>query len=455
MKTTISKHLNLFLAIAMVSTAACAADTGGDDDDNVNETPEVAYLTIVGDSDVFLENGWTHRLTVRYHDADNRPLAGQVDFRLVGNTHGGNLLDDSGVTNADGVVQVDLVAGSTGDALFTVEATAEAAVAVDWTIAVSEGAPPLPPLDVTGRYSMGSQFDIVSGLPGTAGDMINGLIEMTDDPYDPATYVLDLLVANLDMGIAEDLINAARPALDGIVNDLILSYSPDFVMTILDIGDKLGQITRQFGVISTLDVEVIDSIEGGELSATHVVTGVRFDIDDTIYSFSMADLGEENIVIEGVPFRMEAETKVVVGEHSFPLSYGSMIMMALNEVIIPMVDPTASNLYDVFEGLVDCYSVGVQISNSLGFGSPSLYEGACEIGLAAASSEIENQIRGIDGEGLLLTISGDAKPQDTNTDRKVDLLLNGLWEGTISYAGTPAALARPNNTFRGERMAIP
>jgi len=455
MKTTVSKHLNLFLAATLAATSfACAASSAGDDDDD-NVNPENAYLSVVGDKDVFLENGWTTRLTVRYHDGDNQPLAGQIDFRVVGVSGGANLLDDSGVTNADGVVQVDLVAGPSGDALFTVEASAPYAEPVVWQVAVSEGAPPLPPLDPTGRYSVGSKFDIVTGLPGTAGDIINGFIEMTDDPYDPATYVLDLIADKVDSSFIEGLLDAARPALDGIVNDLILSYSPDFVLTILDVGDKLGQVTRKFGIVSTLDVQVVGGIEGDELAATHVITGVKVTIDGTDYSWSMADLSMENIVVENVPFRMENETKVYVGEHSFPLSYGSIVMLALNEVIIPMIDPFATNLYELLEGLVDCYSIGAQLSDLLGFGSPSLYEGACEIGLSAAATEIENQIRSIDDAGVLLTISGDAKPQDTNTDRKVDVLTGGLWEGTISYAGTPAALARPNNTFRGERMAIP
>ena len=182
MKTTISKHLSLFLAATLAATTfACASDTGGDDDDD-NNPAEGAYLSIVGDRDVFLENGWTTRLTVRY----------------------------TGVTNSDGVVQVDLVAGPSGDALFTVEASAPYAEPVVWQVAVSEGAPPLPPLDSTGRYSVGSKFDIVSGLPGTAGDIINGFVEMTDDPYDPATFVLDLIVDKVDSGFIASSASSRR-----------------------------------------------------------------------------------------------------------------------------------------------------------------------------------------------------------------------------------------------------
>jgi len=455
MKTTYNNTIKLILVAALTTAAACAGgDTGGDDDDD-NANPDEAFLTIVGDRDVFLENGWTQRLVVRYHDGDNEPLAGQISFQIVGVSGGANLLDTSGVTDSDGLVQVDLVAGQNGDSLFTVEASAVSADKVDWQIAVSEGAPPLPPLDPTGTYDMDNEFDIVSGLPGAAGDVINGFIEMTDDPYDPATFFLDFLASEIDSGFIEDLLDAARPALDGIVNDLILSYSPDFVTKILAIGDKLGQVTRNFGLESTLKIEVVGGIEGDDLGATHTVRGVTLKVDGIEYKYTMAELSMTNIVVQDVSILMESENKLAVADHSFPLSYGSVIMVALNEIIIPLIDPFASNLEELLSNLVNCYAVGIEVADFIGFGSPGLYEGACEIGLSAAASELENQIRAIDDEAMVLSIHGDARPMDTNTDRKVDVLQNGHWEGTISYAGTPATLVRDDNTFRGERMAIP
>ncbi|RMH38020.1 MAG: hypothetical protein D6689_20315 [Deltaproteobacteria bacterium] len=441
------------LAALALAPACAATDTGGDDDDDV--LPDTAYLTIVGDRDVFLENGWTYRLSVRYHDAAGEPLAGRVDFRIVGPAAGASLLDDGGVTNGDGLVAVDLVAGAQGEAVFTVEATAANAEPAIWNIAVSEGVPPLPPLDVTGTYDVDNHFDIVSGLPGTAGDIVNTFIELTDDPYDPATFLLDKLQDEIDSGVINDLVDAARPALDGFLNDLIRSYSPDFVSTLLDIGDKLGQVTRNLGLESTLKIEIVGGVEGDDLSATHTVRGVTFRIDGVEYAYSMADLSMDDITVEGVGVRMDGETKVYIDEHSFPVSYGAIAMLALDEVIIPLVDSSATNLQELLSHLVDCYTVGVEIANYIGVGSPGLYEGACELGIAAAASEIENQIRSIDDAGIVLTIHGDAKPQDTNTDRKVDVLLNGRWEGTISYAGTDAALSRDDNTFRGERMPVP
>lgn len=451
MKTTLKQATLLFGILAL--GACSSAGSGGGDDGNGN--PDSANLTIVGDPNQFMENGWTVRLSVRYHDDDNEPLAGQVDFRISGVSGGALLSSGSSVTNADGVAQVDLQAPATGEAVFKVIAEAAEAAPVEWTVAVSAGAPPLPPLDPKGRYQVNSEFDVVSGLPGTAGDVINGFIEMTDDPYDPATYILDRIQAEIDSGFIEDLLDAARPGLDAIVNDLLMEYSPDFVTDILAVGNKLGQLTRHFGLVSTLDVHLGDGVEGEELMATHTVTGYAFTIDGTRYTYDMADIGLAPMVAEQVTFRMENETKVHVGEHAYQLSYGAMIMIALEEIIIPMVDPFATDIEELLGNLVNCSALGIELADLIGFGSPGLYEGACLIGLSAAASEIENQIRGIDDAGLVLTISGEAKPQDTNTDRNVDVLFGGLWEGTVSYAGTPATLSRPDNTFRGDRMAVP
>lgn len=453
-----SKNRNMLLALALAVATGCAATQGpegpppGDDDPQ----PGRSFLTIVGDKNVFMENGWRQRITVRYHDDTDAALAGTVDFAIRGTANGSTLSGDSGVTNADGVVAIDVVATANGDAAFTVVASAELADPVEWRIAVSSGPPPLPPLDVTGKYVVQSDFDIVSGVPGTVGTVINSFIEMTDDPYDPASFILDKIVEQIGSGPIASAIDLLRPALDGLVNEAILGLAPDFVDTILDIGDKLGQVSRQFGVTSTLEVSKTGGIEGDELVAKHTITGIYFTIDGVKTTFSMPELSMTDIPIENVAFSKSADdTKVTIGEHGFPLSYGTMLVVALNEVIIPQIVPGADNLPELLLHYINCTEVGNTLADEIGFGSPSLYEGACELGLNAAGFAIEAQLRSIDGEAVVVTIHGDARPVDNNTDRKVDVLQNGLWEGTISYAGTPATLARPDNKFRGDRMAIP
>lgn len=434
----------------MSVAAGCAADKG-DDDGPDQPQPGNAYLTIVGDVNVFLENGWRQTLTVKYHDANNEPLAGQIDFTVVGNSRGGTITTPFAVTDADGLATIEVIGGAEGEAAFKVRAVAEYTDAVEWSIAVAEGTQPTPPLDPTGSYNVNSEFDLVSGLPGTVGTVVNTFIDITDGPYDPTTWILDQLIAAIDQDWLADAAAGARPALDGFVNDLLLSYAPDFVSTILDVGNKFGQIARKFGVTTTLKVEKTSGIEGEEYTATHTMTGMYFTLDNQRYNFTNAELGLNDQVVADLSFRMDNETMVVIGAHKFELPYGAMLLYALNEIIIPLVDPFANNLHELVSGLVNCANIGQQVYDYVGLGSAGLFEGACEIGLNAAAGTIEDTIREL--SGMDLNIDGNASPKDINGDGKVDLFRTGKWNGNVDYFGELANLT--NATFQGERMTTP
>jgi hypothetical protein len=446
---THTKISALFLAVALTGAGCSSSEPdgpGGSDPE-----PGNAYLTIVGDSNVFLENGWRQTITVRYHDASDQPLAGEVEFSVVGNSNGGTISSPSAVTNADGLASIDVIAGAEGEAVFTIRADAEFTDGAEFSIAVSEGEQPLPPLDVTGRYTVHSELDLVSGLPGTVGDVVNTFIEMTDDPYDPATWLIDTLLTEIDNSTVTSAVNLARPAVDGILNDLLLNYAPDFVTNIITMGDQFGQVARNFGVVSTLDVQEVGGVEGDELGADHVMTGMFFNIDADRYVYSMADLGVENQENLGLAFRMENENKVFIGEHTFNMPYGAMLLLAVNDVIIPAIDPYATDLASLLGNMIDCQAVGQTLSDEIGIGSPGLYEGACDLGVNAAANFVEDQVRSLQGMDLDLS-TGEAKPMDTNTDALVDVLRNGLWTGEVNYFGSAATLT--DATFRGERQGL-
>jgi hypothetical protein len=441
------------LALALgLAVTGCASESNGDDDDDFEPTEGDAYLTIVGEGNVFLENDWQQEITVRYHDGDDRPLAGQIEFAVLGNSGGSTLSAATAITDAAGEATILVVAGASGEAAFTVQAAAAYAAPVDWQIAVRER-PEDQPLDPVGRYSVRSDFDLVSGLPGTVGTVVNGFIDMTDGPYDPATWIIDRVLEGLDNSTIENLVSNARPVLDGIVNDLLLSLTPDFVDTILEIGDKFGQVAQEFGTVSILEVTAGDGIEGNGFGASHTLTHFTFTVDGQAYTFSMADLGMENLVAADVGFAMPQETDVTIGAHSFPLSYGSILLVALNEIIIPAIDGGADGLGELLLGMVDCASLAAEVADYIGLGSDGLYEGACEIGINAAAGALIDQIASLDQAGMILGIDGDARPMDTNADDKVDVLMGGAWGGTVTYVDTPAPLGE--STFRGDRMNLP
>ncbi len=439
---TMTRSLTLLLALG--AAAGCAADpTTGDD---VVTPDDGARLTIVGESSILLENGWTSEITVRYTDLDDAPLAGgEIDFTLTG-TVGGAWLDELGaVADADGEATLTLTAGELGDSTFAIEASAADADPAVWNVQVLERA-----LEVTGDYRLSSDFDLATGLPGTAGTVINTFIDMTDDPNDPATWVLDQVVASISNSTVRDFINSARPTLDLILNELLIELSPDIVGQLVDVGDAFGQIARKFGTISTLRVSESNDADGA-LAALHLLTELVFTIDGDHFPYPLADMGVPAPSAE-VPFSYNA-TRFTVGAHAFPMSYGTILMVALEQIIIPLVDPSANSLDALLVNLVDCEAVGAAVADYIGFGTAGLYEGACALGISGAATAIEEQIRSLDDAAMILGISGDARWIDSNMDREIDVLQGGTWTGNMSYAGTPAPLGP--STFRGERLAGP
>src|SRR5450755_1713215 len=55
-------------------------------------------------------------------------------------------------------------------------------------------------LDASGKYSMQSTFDIATNVPGTAGEIVNDIIDATDSPDDPTHWVLQQLVNAMPNG---------------------------------------------------------------------------------------------------------------------------------------------------------------------------------------------------------------------------------------------------------------
>lgn len=298
------------------------------------------------------------------------------------------------------------------------------------------------PLSAAGTYSVQSDFDIATNMPGTAGDVVNGFIEATDDPDDPTKYVLDELINQLPSGTLKNVVQGAESFVAGYLNDRLLDVAPDFVTRILDIGDKFGQCARHFGLIETLEV-------GANGQATITVTGVHFKVDTEELDFAFHDFSLADVKVANVGVHLDTTGKLTIDSHKLPLSYGKLLRLAVDNVIIPMVDPAAVDLSDVLHDAVDCTNVGEFVYDAIGIGSPSTYESACNAGLTFAASAIYAQIDKIDGSAFEFDVAGTAKAVDTNHDGKADKLQTGKWTGTLSYAGTPAPLSTA--TFLGQR----
>jgi hypothetical protein len=428
------------ISLLVLGAAGCTSSGGGDGDD---VTTSGAQLTIVGERDVRLENGWTTELTVRYTDLDGEPLSGQIDFTVSGETRGAFLSDGTALTDDDGMAMITLTAGEQGDTSFAIEAAAEDADPVGWNVDVLAVA-----LEVAGDYRLTSELDLASGIPGTAGDVINTFIDMTDDPNDPATWVLDEIVANVDSDTVREFIEEARPALDILLKEVLIQSTPDIVARLIELGDAFGQVARRFGTLSTLQIAA-DPDDG--FAAQHLLTDLVFLIDGDSFPMSLEEIGAPTPPAT-VAFDYDA-LRFQIGAHDFPLSYGTILMVALDQLIIPLVDPYAHDLESLLVNAVDCAAIGDALAEYIGFGSDDMYEGFCVLGIETATGWVEDQIRSLDGTAMRLGLSGAARWLDTNEDHTVDLLQGGVWEGAMTYGDTPAPLGE--SIFRGERIFQP
>jgi hypothetical protein len=302
------------------------------------------------------------------------------------------------------------------------------------------------PLTPEGKFNLQSDYDLASNMPGTVGAVVNGFIDATDSPDDPTRYIVDKLISALPDGAVKNAVSSAAPLVTGYLNDRLLEVAPDFVTKFKDIGNKFGDVAKHFGTLETLVV----TKSGAGYAAVHTITGVHFTIDTVGMDFPFTDYNLPNVIGNNVAVTLSPAGKLGLAAHDMPMSYGQVLRIALDEAIIPMVDPGANGLGDVLHGLVNCTAVGQYVYEKVGIGSPSTFETACNAGLDASAGFIYHQIDGINSSALTFGIAGTARGVDANKDGKMDTIQRGSWAGTLSYSGTPAPLSTA--TFFGSKM---
>jgi hypothetical protein len=300
------------------------------------------------------------------------------------------------------------------------------------------------PLTPEGRFSVTSDFDLAQNLPGTAGSIANYFIQATDDPDDPTRFIVQQLVNQLPAGSIKNTINGAIPFVAGYLNDRLLEVAPNFVSTIVDVGNKFGQVAHHFGTLEVLDIQANGA-------AVKTVTGLHFKVDNIDLDFAFKDYGMDDIKIEGLQVSLEQSGKLSFAQHKYGMKYGQVLKLALDMAIIPLIDPSASNLGDLLKNVVNCQAVGQYVYEAVDIGSPSTFQSACTAGLNAAGPALYNALNQIDVSALEFDLNGVARAIDKNKDGKMDDIATGLWKGELKYSGTPTPLPETSK-FHGTKM---
>ena len=306
----------------------------------------------------------------------------------------------------------------------------------------SDGEGPIPTTP-EGKFAITSDFDVATNAPGTPGQIARYFLDATDDPDDPTRFIVQQLINALPDGAFKNAVASAAPLVTGYLNGKLLEIAPDLLVKIIDAGDKLGQMTHHFGLVETLEVRA-----GG--SATKTVSGLHFTVDKVPLDFAFKDFGLPETKIDNLQVTLDSSGKLTIAEHKVGLKYGQVLKIAIDQTIVPFIDPTASNIGELLQHSVDCVAVGQFVFDVIGIGSPSTFESACNSGITAAGTQLYHLLDQIDGSALEFSVTGVARGVDKNSDSKMDEITAGSWSGTLGYAGTPAPLGEAK--FFGKKL---
>jgi hypothetical protein len=441
-----------WITAAALFLGACASDAVGP---TQMVTPPAAgehlRLKIIGDSSVLMQNGDSKELVVKQVNDADQPRAGTINFSFNGSAAGSTLSAMSGVTQTDGSVHVTLRGAPTGSANFNVVASAANADSVNWNVAVSGSMTPTPqPLNVIGTYNLSSEFNVIGGLTGTAGDAVNTFIAISESP---AGWLLDEW-SNSDPGVKSS-ISSFRAPLEAALNALLEQLTTftvdntqiDIYHMLMSFGTGFDSVAHKFGVNSQLQIYAGPN---NTLLGKHTINGFFFKINGKTVTKLLAELGMDTIVVDKVPITLVSESQLTIGDHNWGMNYGGIVVLAVNNVLIPEIDPSANNLADFLTDEIPCDSFGDYMETNVGLTS-TFWTSLCNTALKAGGIYLEGKLADVGGGAATFTIHGTVRPVDSTGDRKVDSLVGGLWEGQIMYGTTPAALAKPMQTFTGTR----
>jgi hypothetical protein len=302
-------------------------------------------------------------------------------------------------------------------------------------------------MDAQGLYRVNSTFDIVTNMPGTSGDILNGLISATTGPNAPMSWLVDQMLAQMADGALKDALKAVKPFVIGYLNDRVTSLAPELVGTLLELGQRMEDLTKNFGVNEILDVNSVDQT----FIARSTADGVRFDIDGTVKDYQFVDYDIDNVVVNDILITLDnGQSRMHIGQHDLPLPWGKIVRLGLDAAVIPAIDPTATSLTDLLDNVVNCNAVGASVQSAIGVGGSAFWASACLGGLGLAADMVYDQISDTNSK-LGMNLVGASRYTDTNNDYKIDELKFGNWTGSMKLNMVDATLAQPA-AYVGKRM---
>lgn len=282
------------------------------------------------------------------------------------------------------------------------------------------------PIDPAGSFAVRSSISLAAP-PSAMTEVLGELTAATDGPDDPSRYLIDLVIDRLPEGQIKTFATSLAPYVAAYVTLRIASAAPRFSPGVRVLVDGLARTAQRIATIERIEID-----RAGRMERT--IEGLRFDtVDVYLADVGLPDVtGSANVHVAG--------EGIVIGAHSAAIAYGELVRLGFDRAVVPSVVAGARDLSGALQGLVDCAKLGELIAEAIGIGSPSLYGGACTIGLTTAAAKIYAQLPALDARPLTLTVAGTARAIDHEGDGTMDAFEDGRWIGTFDGVTVGAAI---------------
>ncbi|MBM4291682.1 MAG: hypothetical protein FJ138_09740 [Deltaproteobacteria bacterium] len=337
----------------------------------------------------------------------------------------------------------------------------------------------LLPLDPSGRYDILNHYDFTDAIPGSVGQVVEGLVRFFGDAnhereiggliFD-AVEALAREAAGSIGGLVIDLIrNWVEDDLNRLINEYIDNDGPDWMRDFFTIGSDLISVVSNMEVIS--DMTLSKARSDGTFEGSQSWIGLAFywrlgcqgspDPACGRHPFTMNDLVEGgnniNLVFGQFTGRLHSYNQGVINLHTMDLQYGRLVMFLLNNLLLPRVANGATSLSQALLNLANCPSFANRLTGGrdyLRLGGinvvrRSTIEGWCTTAMSAAGSAAGLIIGGLEVD-TRMDLQGEMVFVEETDDLTVDKVAEGRWWGAIRTAQETAPPF--SGDFAGERQ---
>lgn len=328
------------------------------------------------------------------------------------------------------------------------------------------------PLEFKGVFNVDHEFDITEMLRGTDDSGLANFVDVMEilgaigggygegeNPRGDGIIRLLCERAQIDAAICTAIQFFGAAALEQQIES---SVDPNTLQA-LDILGDLYQNLSVFNVYGEIEFYAnYPNAEGYLRNNDSRWQGIRFvwrndcplNSADCIREFPLVedDQGRESPIIASFDALYEGPTDTLfVSRHEMSLSYGRLVVVALERWILPAVIPEANQpdangmtddvvtLAEFLAQLVDCAAI---------VNGDATLEALCAGGLTIGATFLRDALFDIDDSTDLITLEGSVKVADDIVDLRADRLYDGVWNGTFGANGD---LTSDIGTFSGCR----